>query len=182
MPNRERYRLLLEHIYRAHAEHRKIWEETKRKTGNNTEAYKTAQKASRELFRNLEVLYETTLTPLRQAFLEGQSQAIGEIITFLGVDIPAFRVGYDKEWYYRKLKKLKLSPEQLEELQQIALARCASKEYRREDSELRRLMILVADQKFLDQVIAIPSEKGSRVERHKSRMLQVILEGRKDLR
>ncbi|HET9801907.1 MAG TPA: hypothetical protein VFP96_01600 [Candidatus Acidoferrum sp.] len=182
MPNEERYRELLENIREAHAEHKRIWEDKKRRTKNNTKAYAAADAANRVLILRLRELYETALTPRRAAFLKGNSQAVDEIISFLGVDVPAFRTGYDKEWYYRKLKKLSLSEEQIATLRRIALARCASNEYRREDSELRRLMIRLADMEFLEEVAAIASKKASRVEGHKRRMLQVVLAGRKDLR
>ena len=68
-------------------------------------------------------------------------------------------------------------------MREIALARCASNEYRREDWELRRLMLMVrlADAKFMEQVQAIPARSGSRVFVHKDRMLDVILAHRKDL-
>jgi hypothetical protein len=59
--------------------------------------------------------------------------------------------------------------------------RCASDEYRREDSELRRLMVRLADAKFIEQVGAIPARSGSMVFVHKDRMLDVILAHRKDL-
>ncbi|HLK03914.1 MAG TPA: hypothetical protein VKT53_05695 [Candidatus Acidoferrum sp.] len=182
MPNQERYRELLENIREAHAEHKKIWEEKKRRTKNSAKAYEAADAANRVLILRLRELYETTLTPRRAAFLKGNPQAIDEIISFLGVDVPAFRTGYDKEWFYGKLKKLSLSEEQIAALRGIALARCASNEYRREDSELRRLMIGLADMEFLEKIAAIPSKKASRVEGHKRRMLQVVLAGRKDLR
>ena len=37
----------------------------------------------------------------------------------LEVDIPAFRAGYDKEWYYKRLKKLPLADDQTEQLRNI---------------------------------------------------------------
>jgi len=137
MSNQERYRELLENIREAHAKHRKVWEDTKRETGDNGKAYKAAKAEHRELCGHLQTLYETRLTPLREPFLAGRPKVIDEIISLLEIDVPAFRVGYDKEWYYGKLKKLTLNTEQAERLCLIALARCASSEYRREDSEIR---------------------------------------------
>ncbi len=155
---------------------------SKEETKNNTKAYEAADDANRALILRLQELYETALVPRRAAFLKGNSLAIDEIISFLAVDIPAFRTVYDKEWYYKRLKKLPLTGEQIEQLQNIALARCSSSEYRREDSELRRLMTRLANQEFLAKVEAIPSRKGSRIEGHKNRMREVVLAGRKNLR
>lgn len=80
------------------------------------------------------------------------------------------------------MKHLPLSESQSQRLQRIALLRCASHEYRREDSELRRLMIRLADVEFLNAVAAIPARAGSRIDGHKKRMFEVIVQGRKDLR
>ena len=182
MTSQESYRELLESIREAHARHRKVWEDTKRETGDSGKAYKAAKAEQLELYRHLQTLYETRLTPLQEPFLAGRPEAIDEIISFLEIDVPAFRVGYDKEWYYGKLKKLTLNPEQAERLRLIALARCSSNEYRREDSEIRKLMVRLADPKFIHSVTAIRSQKGSRVDWHKSKMLRVVLQGRQDLR
>jgi hypothetical protein len=67
------------------------------------------------------------------------------------------------------LKKAALSQEQIEKLRALALTRCASNESRREDSQLRRLMIRLADIQFLNRVAAIASRPQSRVEGHKKR-------------
>jgi hypothetical protein len=61
-------------------------------------------------------------------------------------------------------------------VREIAFARRAS-----EDAELRRLMVGLADAKFMEQVQAIPAPSGSTVFVHKDRTLDVILAQRKDL-
>jgi hypothetical protein len=93
----------------------------------------------------LRLLYTAHLEPLCERFLKADSSVIDEVIVFLEVDVPAFQSGYNKEWYFKALKKLPLSEKQIEKLRNLALLRCASNEYRREDSELRRLMIRLAD-------------------------------------
>jgi hypothetical protein len=50
-----------------------------------------------------------------------------------------------------------------------------------EDSELRRLMVGLADAEFMEQVQAIAARSGSRIFGHKDRMLDVVLAHRKDL-
>lgn len=87
--------------------------------------------------------------------------------------------GYAKERYYRKLKHVELTPEQIGKIKAIAIARCASNEYRREDLELRCLMIKLADFEFLEKLTEIPARKGSRVEGHKKRMIAAVLQRRK---
>jgi hypothetical protein len=61
-------------------------------------------------------------------------------------------------------------------VREIAFARCAS-----EDSELRRLVVCLADAKFVEQEQAIPARSGLRVFVHEDRMLDVIIAHRKDL-
>ena len=107
--------------------------------------------------------------------------AVNEIISFLEADFAAFRSGYSKERYYRKLKSLKLSANQIGRLQEIALKRCASAEHRREDSELRRLMIRLADSEFVERIRGLHDSPNPHVQRKETLMLEVILRGRKDL-
>jgi hypothetical protein len=181
MSNRERYRQLLEGIRDAHSEHARAWQTAKSKLGNNRKAYEATEAELQELHRRLEFFYRTIVHPLLEPFLGGHSPAIDEVITFLEVDVAAFRTGYSKEWYYRKLKALKLNATQVERLQEIALRRCASPEYRREDSELRRLMIRLADSEFVQRVRALPDSPNPHVQRKKTLMLEVVLRARKDL-
>ena len=75
-----------------------------------------------------------------------------------------------------------LGRQQIARLQEVAIARCASAEQRREDGELRRLMIQLADDEFLRRVADIPDDAGTRIRRKKSLMIEVVLKGRKDLR
>jgi hypothetical protein len=128
------------------------------------------------------LFYTGFIEPLREPSFAGRSSAIDDVIAFLSVEEMAFGTGYAKEWYYKKLKRFELSREQIEQVKAMALARCASQEYRREDTELRRLMGKLADLEFLEKVAAIPARVGSRVEKHKMSMLQMILLNRKDLR
>ncbi len=182
MSNRERYWQLLEGIRDAHSEHARAYQTARSKFGTNRKAHEATEAELQELKRRVEFFYRMILHPLQEPFLAGHSPAIDEIVTFLEVDVAAFRSGYSKEWYYRKLKALKLNATQVERLQEIALKRCASLEYRREDSELRRLMIRLADSEFVQRVRALPDSPNVRVQRKKTPMLEVILRGRKDLR
>lgn len=182
MATRERYRELLEKIRLAHRAHKETFRAVGGWQARDSKGIAAARKTLDEFNKQLSFPYTTQLEPLRERFLKGETPAIDEIIVFLEVDVPAFGSGYNKEWYLKMLKKVPLSEEQIKKLQNLALVRCASNEYRREDSELRRLMIRLANVQFLNQVAAIPSRPQSRVEGHKRRMIQTVLNGRKDLR
>jgi hypothetical protein len=132
------------------------------------------------LYREIGLLLDHHLEPLKQRFIAADAKAINEVLDFLAIDLLASGTGYQKQWCYRKLRQLDLTEEQVNCVREIAPARCASNEYRREDSEPRRLMVRLADAKFMKQVEAIPARSGSRVFVHKDRMLDVILAHRKD--
>ena len=125
---------------------------------------------------------DVRLTPLTNAIRAGNEFLVDEVLEFLAVDILAFGCGYAKEKCYRRLKHVELSPSQIGLIKDIALKRCASDEYRREDAELRRLVAKIADLEFLEKISAIPADKGSKVADHKERMMKAVLDGRKDLR
>jgi hypothetical protein len=182
LPNHQRYRELLENIREAHTVHAEAYKKARSKLGTNLEAHAATKKELDALYAHLKLFYESVLGLLADPFLAGNSNAIDEVLNFLEVDVPAFRTGYSKEWYYRKLKKLKLNPTQIERLRTIALNRCASPEYRREDGELRRLMIGLADAGFLQRVLELPDSSNRHTARRRMLMIEVILVGRKDLR
>jgi hypothetical protein len=182
LPTLQRYRELLKNIQNAHAAQSAAYKKARSSLGTNSRAYAATKKELEALYTHLGFFYKNVLGPLADPFLAGDSNAIDEVLNFLEVDVPAFRTGYSKEWYYRKLKRLELNPTQIERLRTIALNRCASPEYRREDSELRRLMIRLADIEFLRRVAEMPDSKNPHIARKKKLMVQVILVGRKDLR
>jgi hypothetical protein len=182
LPSRQRYRELLENIQKAHTAHTEAHKKARSSWGTNSKAHEATKKELDALYSHLKLFYQNALGPLAEPFLAGNSNAIDEVLNFLEVDVPAFRTGYSKEWYYRKLKKLELNPGQIERLRTIALNRCASPEYRREDSELRRLMIRLADAKFLQRVVELPDSNNRHAARKRMLMIEVILVGRKDLR
>jgi len=125
---------------------------------------------------------DVRITPLINALRPGNEHVIDEILEFLAVDVLAFGCGYAKEKCYRRLKHVELSPSQAGRIKDIALKRCASNEYRRDDTELRRLIAKIADLEFLEKIAAIPAHDGSRVAGHKERMIRAVFDGRKDLR
>jgi hypothetical protein len=147
----------------------------------NEKAVAKARKLLEE-FKEQNRALDVRLTPLTNSIRAGNEFLVDEVLEFLAVDILAFGCGYAKEKCYRRLKHVELSPSQVGLIKDIALKRCASDEYRREDAELRRLITKLADLEFLEKVAAIPARDGSRVFEHRKRMFQSILAVRKDLR
>lgn len=129
----------------------------------------------------LNLLFQTELEPLRQTFLSDSVAAVDEVIDFLSVDIPAFRCGYEKEWYLRRLKSLPLTENQKERLKNIALDLCRKPAYRREFPDWARLMIMLADETFVDELQALLESPDLFVRKKADRVLKIIPENRKDL-
>jgi len=181
MPEQRRYRELLERIKEAHRRHADAYHKARSTYGVSRKAHEATAQEREAFYAELKFFDEGVIQPLTKVFLAGEPVAVSEVIELLEVDVPAFRVGYTKEWYYRKLKRVQLSPAQAERLKAIAMLRCSSKEYRREDSELRRLMIRLADHQFLQSLRNLPVSTNPYVRRKRALMLEVILRGRKDL-
>jgi hypothetical protein len=86
------------------------------------------------MYGEISLLLYYHLEPFKERFLAGDATANDEVIEFLAIDLLASGTGYQKQRYYRKLKQLGLTEEQVNRVREIALVRCASDEYRREDS------------------------------------------------
>ncbi len=130
-------------------------------------------KAFEDLFNELEK-YE-------KDFLAGDSEAIDSVINFLEIDIPAFRSGYAKENYLRKLKSLALNENQKKRLRNLAFNLCSSDSYRREFRYLVRLMIKIADADFIEKLKTLEKESHGIIRFKVNKMLIIILQNRKDL-
>jgi hypothetical protein len=175
------YRELMQNVRDAHVLSSKAFREIGSWKSKDEKAVAKARKlleAFKEQFRALQI----RLTPLTESIHPGNECLVDEVLEFLAVDVLAFGCGYAKEKCYRRLKHVELSPSQVGRIKDIALKRCASNEYRREDSELRRLATKIADLEFLEEIAAIPAQDGSRVAGHKDRMIEAVLAGRKDLK
>jgi len=171
----------MQNVYDAHLLSTKAFREIGSWKCKDEKAVAKARKLL-EAFKEHQKALDARLTPLTETIRPGNEHAIDEALGFLAVDILAFGCGYAKEKCYRRLKHVKLSPSQIGKIKEIALSRCASNEYRREDAELRRLIVKIADVEFLEKIAAIAAHDGSRVAGHKERMIRAVLDGRKDLR
>lgn len=114
-------------------------------------------------------------------FLAGDSDAIDSIINFLEIDIPAFRSGYAKEKYFRKLKSLSLNENQKERLRNTAFNLCSSDSCRREFRDLVRLMIKIADPDFIGSLKTLEKTSNDIVKFKVKIMSETILQNREDL-
>jgi hypothetical protein len=179
---KDEYRRLMEQIREAHRRHAEVWNATYSQTKEAGSAYDAARQEEKILHGFLTTFFCEHLGPLMEPFQAGEPKAIDAVIDFLEVDIPAFRCGYAKEGFYRKLKRISLQPRQVERLRKLAIERCASPDYRREDAELRRLMIHLADGPFVVRIAELGRSENMRVRHKCTLMIRVILAGRKDLR
>ena len=172
----------------AHKSFRNEWENWRngklkknKKEPGNAEP-RSVTEARNVFFQKLEALYDLKIYPLEQRFREDPQAATGEIIEFLAIDIPAFRCGYAKEFFLQKLKKTDLSAAETEELRQIAIKYCETDSIRREFRRWCRLMIKIADARFVAE-LEKKLESDNDFARLKSRwMLELIDKHRKDLR
>jgi hypothetical protein len=181
MANETRYRQLLENLRTAYKAHREAYKAAQSRDGTNRKAHEATEQQLQAVRQAARSFYQV-LEPAERLFLAGEKAGIDEIISFIEADVTAPNSGYRKARYYRKLKTLDLTTRQIDRLKQVALMRCKSTAQHREDNELRRLMIRLADWDFVEQLLAIPDSPNRYVRRRKILMLSVILHGRKDLR
>jgi hypothetical protein len=107
--------------------------------------------------------------------------AADSVIDFLEIDIPAFRCGYVKEKFLRKLKSVALAEHQQTRLKKVALSLVAQGHYRRELSDWSRLMIVMADEEFIRSLQDVIKSLDAGQARGAERMLRVLIENRPDL-
>jgi hypothetical protein len=145
----------------------------------NSPAYEAAEphavvrdEATQQLFGMLPI----------EEFGSGNPQAIDAMLDFLEVDVPAFRCGYFKEWCYRRLKGLPLTPEQEQRLRQLAVDLSQARGYRREIIELTRLMIKLADKPLMVRLHQLVTMRNKHIQKRARRMLTIIEHNRIDLR
>lgn len=193
------YRRLMEHIRNAHQAFSKAWTEARTAALNglslnersasweqvwqaNGIAYEAAQPLEDRRDRLLGELFEKHLGPLHEGFLSGDSDAVNAIIDFLEVDVPAFRCGYAKEDYLRRLRAVPITDEHQGRLRQYGLRLCSTPVHRREIRYAGRLMIRVADQGLVDRLRALTTSENEWIRKKSTKMLGVVLNGRGELR
>ena len=175
-----RLRELMQNLYDAHREFKKAFQDS---IANWKGKEPLEVSSSRDKFWDaLILLFGEIIEPLHDAFLADKITVLDDVIDFLAIDIPAFRCGYEKEWYLRRLKSLPLSEAQKARLKTIALDLSRKPDYRREFYDWAKLMIVLADKPFVDELETLLESSDEFVQKKVKRMLTVILENRKDLR
>lgn len=172
------FRELFEKAYLAHTEFKKAWKVYEPYCMTTIEPKKVTE-ARNKFDKAIDVLYDSL--PLENLFLAGDSEAIDSVLDFVEIDIPAFRCGYAKEWYFRKLKYLPLNETQKARLRQLAYKLCRSPNYRREFAYIARLMIKLADKPLIRELQKLSKSPDELVQKKAEHMLNVILHHRKDL-
>ena len=144
----------------------------------NHVAYTAAAREAAERDRLLRELFG--LLPPDPATTD--ANGIDAILEFLEVDVLAHRCGYTKAWYYHRLKRVQLTPKQVERLRRHCLDVCSAKGNRPEISKLARLMVRHAGARLITDLSALVKGKSEFARRKARKVLQVILNGRPDLR
>lgn len=175
-----RFRELVERLYVAHTEFQRVWKAyspycmTTKEPQEVTDARNKSWAALDSLFEKLE--------PVERPFLAGDPKSIDTVLEFAEVDIPAFRCGYAKQWFFRKLKSLPLNETQEARLRHLAYNLCRGPNYGREIADMGRLMIRLADKPLIRELQTLAESSDELVRRKSRRMLDVILHHRADLR
>ena len=176
-----RFRELMQNLYVTHREFKKEWA-TWERVGLNGKEPKEVTLTRDKFWDSLNILFGIKIEPLHDAFLADSISAINDVIDFLEIDIPAFRCGYEKEWYLRRLKSLPLNEMQKKRLKTIALDLCRKPDYRREFTDWARLLVMLADDTFIAQLQSLLKSPDEFVRKKNERMLSMIIENRKDLK
>jgi hypothetical protein len=175
-----RFRELVERLYVAHTEFQKAWKAYSPYCMTTCEPQEVTD-ARNKFYAALNGLFDK-LQPLEQPFLAGDPKAIDTVLEFAEVDIPAFRCGYAKQWFFRKLKSLPLNKTQEARLRQLAYNLCRGHNYGREIADMTRLMIRLADQSLIQELQRLSEGSDERARQKSRRMLDVVLHHREDLR
>jgi hypothetical protein len=178
----------MEKAHLAHQDFRREWNDwqngklarkvKKQLKGHEPESVTVARN---NFFDASNFLFNTKLAPLEIKFRTNPEAAVDEIIEFLSVDIPAFRCGYAKEWFLKKLKAVPLKSSQRQKLREIALDLLSRSAYRRELGAWSRLMIVLADESFIEELRNLSENSDPARELRAKRVLDKIFHHRADL-
>ena len=182
------YRHLMENLYLAHQSFHRHWNEwqngslpqkvKKQLKGHEPESVTVARN---KMLDALNLLFNTKLAPLEIKFRENPESAVDEIIEFLSIDIPAFRCGYAKEQFLKRLKSVPLKSFQQQKLREIALDLLSRPHYRREIGAWSRLMIALADQSFIEELENLSESSDEMIRQRAKRVRDKIFQHRTNL-
>lgn len=176
----KRLRHLLQDVYNTHVEFHKEIAKGHRWVEKGRERSEIVVARAR-FHDSLNILFVSKLDPLRNSFLADPQSSVDEVIDFLEIDIPAFRCGYEKEWYLRKLKSIELSEYQCNRLRIIAFTLIGDMKFRREFRDWCRLMAVLANKVFLEQLQVFSTNENYHVKQKANWMIDSIINTRRDL-
>lgn len=176
----DRLRSLMQELYDAHREFRAKWDKWWNGGGKQPEP-ETVKNTRDRFWAALNRLFGERLEPLYSAFASDPVGAADAVIDFLEIDIPAFRCGYVKEKFLRRLKSITLTDSQQARLKRAALGLVSNGAFRREFGDWSRLMIVLADDEFVAALRDFTESIEAGTARGAERMLKVVLENRPDL-
>ena len=178
--SQDRLRKLMQDVYESHINFHKELAKGSRWGSNGNERSEIV--VARERFHaSLDLLFRAYLIPLRTSFRQDALSSVDKVIGFLQIDIPAFRCGYEKEWYLTKLKSVPLTLEQSNRLKKSALDLVSNSHYRRELRDWARLMTILADEPFVASLRTISNSTDHFIQQNARRMLKTVLNNRGDL-
>ena len=102
------------------------------------------------------------LIPDLKELREGAPRDIDRALDFCEIDVRPFRMGYLKGMFYQVLKRLDLTNAQKRRIQKLGLSYVNWPGQRREMRELARLLIVVADKKFVEDLRAIADDGATK--------------------
>lgn len=171
----------MQELYDAHRDFRGEWDRWWGTGGTRSPEPESVKKARDRFLDALNRLFDEGVQPLYSSFTADPAEATDAVIDFLEIDIPAHRCGYVKEKFLRKLKSVALTEHQQTRLRQAALALVAKGHFRRELSDWSRLMIVMADERFIRSLRDVIESLDTGQARGAERMLRVLIENRPDL-
>ena len=126
-----------------------------------------------------DMLFDKYLMPIDSRLRESDTSCIDDAIAVLSIDIHAFRVGYLKAAWLRRIKRLPLTPVQVDELRAIALGKLVARHAGREMVEWNRLLARVATADDVAAIRELCQNRSQVVRSRAERTLRSILSGRR---
>jgi hypothetical protein len=117
--------------------------------------------------------------PIDAKLRESDTSCIDDAIAVLSIDIHAFRVGYLKAAWLRRIKRLALTPGQVDQLRAIALSKLVARHAGREMVEWNRLLARVATIADIGTIRSLCQDDDPRVRFRAERTLRSILSVRR---
>ncbi len=174
------YKVMMKRLFDAQTNFHSYWDSWLRRGQCGEEPLELSE-ARKEFLQAENELWEKLLFPLQEKFAGDPASAVDDVIDFIEVDIPAFRCGYVKERFLRRLKSVQLTEGQQSRLRNIAVTMCKKGRLTREFRYWVRLMNLLANSDFVSELREIALTDSERSRYAANIMLKSIASQRTDL-